>query len=318
MSAAYDPTNPSGANVWRGKRCLVTGAAGFIGTALCRQLTNSGAEVWGLGRQSTAAAATDYWLTCDVTNQAQVSESMQECQPEVVFHLASIVSGVRKMESVLPMLHANLSGFVNVAIHAADVKCDRIVGMGSLQEPDQALPATPTSPYAAAKFAASCYARMFAEVFNVPIVIARPLMVYGPGQLDRTKLVPHVISQLLSGGSASLSSGTHRFDWVYVDDVCEALLAIASSKELIGQTIDIGTGKLTAVVDVARGLARRLHAADSLMIGTLTDRTGEPTRSADTATTKALTGWESRVELEDGLDLTIEWYKENLALGKGA
>jgi UDP-glucose 4-epimerase len=150
---------------------------------------------------------------------------------------------------------------------------------------------------------------MLVEVFKLPIAIARPLMVYGPGQSDLTKLVPHVLSQLLVGRKAPLSSGVHPFDWVYIDDVSDALLAIADCEFAIGRTIDVGTGVLTPVIDVARGLARRLNATDLLEVGAVADRVGEPVRAADTATTKTLVGWEARVALEEGLDLTAGWFK---------
>lgn len=308
-------TTQSGIDDWRERRCLVTGASGFIGTALCSRLADLGADVWAVGRHPPAAEARLRWVACDVTDYAQVNDALRTCRPDVVFHLASIVSGARRLDLVLPMLHSNLTGFVNVAVAAADVQCARIVGVGSLQEPDQTALGVPSSPYAAAKFAASMYARMLAGVFGVPVVIARLFMTYGPGQLDLTKLVPHVLTELLAGRRAALSSGTHAFDWVYVDDVCEALLAIAASEGVTGQTIDIGTGALTTVVDVARGLARRLDLLDSLQVGAIPDRVGDPTRVADVETTRLLTGWQARVGLEEGLDLTTRWFRANAAPG---
>jgi nucleoside-diphosphate-sugar epimerase len=291
---------------------LVTGATGFIGTALCRWLTRAGAEVWGAGRHSSGPP-TDRWLSCDVTDRAQVEAAIGTSRPDTVFPLASIVTGDRKLEVVLPTLQANLMGFVNVALAAGRSRCRRIISMGSLQEPDQSLPAIPSSPYAAAKHAAGCYARMFAEVFNFPIAIARPLMVYGPGQSDLTKLVPYVLSQLLAGRKASLSTGTHPFDWVYIDDVCDALIAIASCEGAIGRTIDIGTGVLTPVIDVARGLARRLNASHLLDVGAIPDRVGEPIRTADTTTIKALASWEAQFNLQEGLDRTVDWFGKHAA-----
>ena len=293
---------------WRARRCLVTGASGFIGTALCRRLDAAGAEVWGAGRRSGGPPNTR-WLVCDVTDRARVEDAMRTSRPDTVFHLASVVTGARKRDVVLPTLHANLTGFVNVALAASDQNCRRIVCMGSLQEPDQSLPAIPTSPYAAAKYAASCYARMLVEAFNVPIAIGRLFMVYGPGQSDFTKIVPYVLSQLLAGSKASLSTGAHPFDWVFVDDVCDALLAIAACDGAIGRTVDVGTGVLTQTIDVARGLGRRLNAIQLLDVGAIPDRVDEPARAADTAATKALTGWEARVGLNDGLDLTVKWFE---------
>lgn len=293
---------------WRARRCLITGATGFIGTAVCRQLAAAGAEVWGVGRQSSGPPNVR-WLACDVTDRAGVEGAIRTARPDTVFHMASIVTGDRTLDVVLPTLHANLTGFVNVALAASSLGCRKIVCMGSLQEPDQSLPAIPSSPYAAAKYAASCYARMLVEVFELPIAIARPFMVYGPGQSDLTKIVPYVLSQLIAGRRASLSTGAHPFDWVYIDDACDALLAIASRDSAIGHTVDIGTGVLTPVIDVARGLARRVNALQLLDIGAIPNRVGEPVRAADTATTKALTGWEARVGLESGLDLTVKWFE---------
>jgi len=245
-----------------------------------------------------------------VTDLAQVLIAMRASCPDTVFHLASIVAGSRKLELVIPMLQSNLTAFVNVAIASAELRCARIITAGSLQEPDQEPSAIPSSPYAAAKLAASGYARMFANVFGLPIVIARLFMIYGPGQQDLTKLVPNVLSELIAGRKAAISSGKQAFDWVYVDDVCEALLAIASSDNILGETVDVGTGVLTSVLDIASGLARRLDALDRLQVGAIPDRLGDPVRVADTMTAKSLTGWQARVGLEEGLDLTASWFKQ--------
>lgn len=294
---------------WRGRSCLVTGAGGFIGGALCRRLSDLGAHVWSSGRTQDPPHGWGRWIVCDVTDPEQVRDAFTTSAPEFVFHLASRVTGARDLGVVLPTLNANLIGLTHVALQAAQRGCKRMICMGSLQEPDEALPAIPTSPYAAAKFAASCYARMFVSVFGVPITIARPMMVYGPGQTDLTKLVPYVASELIRGNRAKLSSGRQEFDWVFVDDVCEALLRIATTPELEGRTIDIGTGTLTSVAHVARRLADRLDASSSLDTGVLADRTGEPTRAANTAETEALTGWRSRVDLEQGLSRTVSWFE---------
>jgi nucleoside-diphosphate-sugar epimerase len=311
MVSLVSETNVANAD-WRARRCLVTGASGFIGTALCRWLNAAGAEVWGVDRQPHGPPNVR-WLACDVTDRAQVEDAMHASRPDMVFHLASVVTGARSLDVVLPTLHANLTGFVNVALAAHDQHCRRIVCVGSLQEPDQSLPAIPSSPYAAAKYAASCYARMLVDVFNVPITIARLFMVYGPGQSDFTKVVPYVISQLIAGRKALLSTGAHPFDWVFVDDACDALLAIASCEKAIGRTVDVGTGVLTPTIDVARGLGRRLNAIRLLDAGAIPDRVGEPLRAADAAATKALTGWQAQVDLEDGLDRTVKWFEEQLS-----
>ncbi len=298
---------------WHGRRCAVTGAGGFIGTALCRKLRAYGAEVWGLSRRELNTDIVDHWRQCDVTDTNRLNMALTDARPEVVFHLASKVTGARSIDLVLPTLHDNLTGFVNVAVVASSVGCRRIVTMGSLQEPDQTLPAVPCSPYAAAKYAASCYARMFSEVFAIPVTIARTFMVYGPGQMDFTKVVPYILSQLFLGRVAELSSGRQRFDWVHVDDVAEALVAIGALSDQNGGTIDIGTGTLTSVADIAQTIVRHLGVPQLLKLGVIADRKREPTRCADAATTRLITGWEPRIDLESGLVQTADWFMQHFS-----
>jgi UDP-glucose 4-epimerase len=293
-----------------GRRCLVTGAAGFIGLVLCRMLYAAGIEVHAMSRRHPGVEHVAQWHPCDVADADQVKAAMKAARPDVVFHLASIVDGSRDFRLVLPMLHSNLLGFVHVASEAAELGCSRIVTVGSLQEPDQTLPAVPNSPLAAAKYAASMYARMFATVQGLPVVIARPYMVYGVGQLDRAKVIPHIITRILAGLDVPLSTARHAFDWVFVDDVAEALIATAATPGIEGRTIDIGYGKLTTVADVARGLAARLNAPEALHFGVLPDRKLEPTRCSDVVQTEQLIGWRPSIALDEGLDRTVAWWRE--------
>ena len=306
---------PSDSLTWQDRRCVVTGAPGFIGTALCRTLSAAGAEVHGWGRKRHAELQVAHWHECDVTDAARVDELFASVRPEVVFHLASRVTGSRSIDQVLPILRDNLLGTVHVLAAAARLANVRVLCLGSLQEPDLEPRAAPNSPYGAAKFAANAYARMYAEVFSLPVTIARPFMVYGPGQLDLTKLVPYVTTQLLSGQQPQLSSGAQAFDWVYVDDVVDALLASTATLRTVGKTIDVGCGVLTPVKDVALGIARRLQRPDALRLGAIADRRMEQTRCSDVEATARLTGWRPRVALEQGLDATVEWYRRRFAVG---
>jgi nucleoside-diphosphate-sugar epimerase len=289
------------------RRCLVTGAGGFIGTALCARLKSLGAEVHAYARNASEDASIG---ACDVTDLEAVRSVFGRVRPQLVFHLASKVSGARSVDLVLPTLHSNLIGTVHVLLTALEHEAPKVVCMGSLQEPDQQLPAVPNCPYAAAKFASSAYARMFADVLALPVIIARPFMVYGAGQLDLTKLVPNVLTQILLGREVAMSSGAQSFDWIYIDDVVDALLAAAEAPGAVGKTIDIGWGTLASVRDVATGLATRLGRVDALRFGALPDRRLEPTRHADIQATSQLIDWRPRVPLDEGLDRAVSWYRQ--------
>jgi nucleoside-diphosphate-sugar epimerase len=294
---------------WEGRRCLVTGARGFLGSALCARLSEHRAVVFPSGRGAAPAGAADRWHDCDVGDPDAVGRVFASVRPDTVFHLAAPVTGSRDVNLVWPTMNAIVGGTVNVLTSALRTEARRVVCLGSLQEPDDRLRAPPPSPYGAAKYAASAYARMFAEVYGAPVSIARPFMAFGAGQTDFTKVVPHILSKLLTGATADLSSGRQAFDWVYVDDVVDAMLAVAASPAAIGQTVDIGCGTLTSVRDIALGLARRVGRLDALRFDALPDRKLEPTRQADLEATARLTGWRPRVMLEEGLDRTVAWYR---------
>jgi UDP-glucose 4-epimerase len=111
-----------------------------------------------------------------------------------------------------------------------------------------------------------------------------------------------------------LSSGGRVADFVFVDDIVDGLLHLAANPSIT--TLDIGTGKLTSVADVARGLRDIINPSGKLGFGSLPDRINETDRVADVKRTAALTGWRPRYELAEGLHRTVDWYREHLpALG---
>ena len=283
-----------------GRRVLVTGAAGFIGTHLCECLEKLGAVVLRTSR-STGVDASDSEL---------VDRTFREFKPESVFHLASSVTGSRDAAEVLPMVRDNLLTTINVLLAAHKHGVRRVVCMGSLQEPRQNHVEFANSPYAAAKSAATTYARMFASLYGLSVTIARTFVVYGPGQRDTSKVLPYVITHLLNRRSPRLSSCQHRYDWIHVRDVVEGLIAIHESRDLDGKIVDVGSGRLTSVAEVVSSAASILQSQPLLKFGALEDRTGEPIHVANTNATLQTTGWHPRIDLLTGLMDTVKWYKK--------
>src|SRR5262249_24517954 len=138
-----------------------------------------------------------------------------DAEPDVVFHLAGEVTGSQAHDIVPSTLANNLASAVNLLTAVTDLGCDRLVPLGSGNEPVRRGP--PASPYAAAKWAQRSYAQMFHALYGTPVTIARPFMVYGPGQPDRRKVVPYSILELLRGEAPKLSNGQRKCDWVYID-----------------------------------------------------------------------------------------------------
>ncbi|GIH69051.1 NAD-dependent epimerase/dehydratase family protein [Sphaerimonospora thailandensis] len=297
--------------VWAGTRTLVTGATGFIGFHLMRQLASLGAEIHAVSRRPPERAEFgEIWHRADLRSADATLEIFGVARPDVVFHLASEVNGARDPRVVLPTLEHNLISTVNVlgaAIARPDV---RLLLCGSSEEPRLANGhSPPPSPYAMAKWAATGYAQLFQRLWNVPITILRPTMVYGPGQQDTTKLVPYVTLALLRGEEPRLTSGAKLVDWVYVDDVVDAFVTAARSDGAVGQIFDIGTGTRVSVretVELLFHLAGRTRAPE---FGAVPDRPHDIAQTADLEpVAKALGGWRPAVGLEEGLKRTFSWY----------
>jgi UDP-glucose 4-epimerase len=297
-----------------GRRLLVTGASGFIGARLCDRAGKLGAVVHGVSRRpSPVTSPAVHWEQLDLTDEAAVRALVRSVQPDVVLHLASEVSGDRSAHAVLPMLHANLVAAVNVMLACHETGCRRIVLAGSMEEPDFGDPeAVAQSPYAAAKWAALTYARMFRALYELSVVHLRIFMVYGPGQRDLRKLVPYVTTSLLRGEAPELMSGEREIDWIYVDDVVDAFLAAAVTPGADGASLDIGSGKLVTVRAVVAHLRRLVGGSIEPRFGALPDRRLERVRAADPATAAAAIGWRPRTSLEDGLARTVDFYRAQL------
>jgi len=295
-----------------GCRVLVTGASGFIGGALCARLLAAGSEVHGVSRSGGANAAVQ-WHPGDLTQSGSAGELLGAVRPDIVFHLASLVTGSRSLDSVEPLFHANLSSTVRLLTAAARAGVGQVVLAGSMEEPYGEDDPVPCSPYAAAKWASTGYGRMFHALYGLSVVTARIFMTYGPGQRDLTKLVPYTILSLLRGEAPEYSSGAREVDWVYVDDVAEALLVLGRTASGV---YDVGTGVKTSVRCVVEEIAAWMDAPVGPRFGALPDRALEVTRSADVEPTRQATGWSAKVSLREGLKKTVEWYTEHYPNGR--
>jgi len=291
-------------------RVLVTGAGGFLGSALCARLHATGAQVHGAGRHPPPVEVPcARWWTADLAEGGIAEELIAAIRPHTVFHLAGEVTGRREPGVLLPTYHANLTSTVNLLAAATAVGCGRLVLAGSLEEPDSAdVLATPSSPYAASKWAASAYARMCYALYDTPVVIARIFMVYGPRQRNAHKLIPYVITSLLRGEAPALAGGGREIDWIYIDDVVSGLLALAAADALVGETVDLGSGQPVTVRTLVEALVRITGSAARPVFGALQERPMEQVRRADTGSTFTRLGWRPTVALEQGLAHTVAWY----------
>jgi nucleoside-diphosphate-sugar epimerase len=251
------------------------------------------------------------WWEGDIADINIVRRILSEIKPDIIFHLASHVAGARDLELVLPTFHSNLTGTVNILTVATELDCKRIIITGSLEEPDQEeAGAIPCSPYAAAKWAGSAYARMFHALYKTPVVLARLFMVYGPGQQDVHKLIPYVTLSALRQEAPKLSSGQRLVDWIYVEDVVDGLLSMAQAPDVEGRSIEIGSGVLVSVGTVAQEIVHIINPDIKPVFGHIPERPMEQERVANAEVTYAAIGWKAATSLNEGLQNTVQWYRE--------
>jgi nucleoside-diphosphate-sugar epimerase len=291
-------------------KVLITGGSGFIGRHLCRRLTNDGHQVHITSRRAIPAKhSRPTWHQADLADLTAAREVLARVEPEIVFHLAGAVGASPELSLVLPTFQSLLMSTVNLLLAAKEIGCQRIVLSGSLTEPSPVGDsATPQAPYAAAKWAAAGYGRMFYSLYDTPVVVLRPFMTYGPGQAH-TKLVPSVTLSLLRRERPRLSSGRYSSDWVYVSDVIEGFVAAATTPGIEGKTIDLGSGSLVPMTDIVHRLVTIVGADIRPEFGALPDRPQEIATTANTLEAAKNLGWRATTSLDAGLRKTVDWYR---------
>jgi UDP-glucose 4-epimerase len=316
-----------------GRTALVTGASGFIGAHLCRQLSNAGASVHavsrhpreapdrpqgsgtGLDSRAPESPGLWHWHRADVRDPSAVRALVARIQPDFVYHLAGLPIGARELGAVRPTFEHNLLTTLNILEAVTEVGCRRVILAGSLEEPDPGEEhRAPSSPYAAAKWASSAYGRMFHALYGTSVVNARIFMVYGPEQPDLNKVIPYTALSLLRGESPRLASGARPVDWIYVEDAAAGLVALAAAPDVEGATIEIGSGTLVTVRAVVETVASLIPSRAAPIFGVQADRPLEQVRAAHVDETWARIGWRPTTTLQDGLARTVQWCREVTAM----
>lgn len=315
---------------WQGRRVLVTGAGGFIGSHLTERLVELGASVralvrytssgnWGWLDHSPRKDDIDVVLG-DVQDFFSVRKAMHD--REVVFHLAALIGIPYSYHAPQSYVHTNVEGTLNVLQAARELKTERIVctstsevyGTAQYVPIDESHPLQGQSPYSASKIAADKLAESYFCSFDVPVAVVRPFNTYGPRQSARA-VVPTIITQALAGGQIRLGSLSPTRDFTFVSDTVAGFVSTAANQQSVGQVMNFGNGAEISIADLASAIGRLLGKELTLVAE---DDRVRPENSeverlcADATKARTLLGWKPQVSLEDGLRQTIEWIEPNL------
>jgi dTDP-glucose 4,6-dehydratase len=322
-----------------GKKALVTGGGGFIGSHLVEALLRKGCNVvalvhynsfnrWGwLDSLHKEMLKEIEIFSGDIRDPYGVKKAMTNTN--VVFHLAALIGIPYSYHSPEAYVDTNVKGTLNILQAARELEIERIVhtstsevyGTAQFVPITEEHPINPQSPYAATKTAADFLSLSFYRSFNLPVTVIRPFNTFGPRQSARA-IVPTIISQILANEKrVSLGSLDPTRDLNFVMDTVEGFLRAAEANTAFGEVINIGTGH-----DVSMGnLAKRISELMGVDIEIYEDpKRIRPDKSevgrlcAANQKARSLLQWSPKYSLDDGLGQTIEWFrkKDNLALYK--
>lgn len=314
---------------WSNKKVLVTGAGGFIGSHLAERLVELGADVRALVRYGSTGS----WGWLDkspLKDQMEVilgdirdNDSVARCVNGVdtVFNLAALIGIPYSYDAPLSYVRTNIEGTVNVLQAALRNNVSRVLqtstsevyGTARTVPISEEHPLQGQSPYSATKIGADKIAESFYLSFELPVVIVRPFNTYGPRQSARA-VIPTIISQAIKENAINLGNLEPTRDLNFVADTVEGFIKAAEAPKAVGEVINLGNGKEISIGKLAEKILSLM--GKNLPIN-CEDRRMRPTDSeverlcADNSKAKELLGWEPAYTLDQGLNKTIEWIREN-------
>lgn len=296
-------------------RVLVTGATGFIGKSLVQRLLQSDRSVTLLLRESYASERQLHPTLAkhrfqfeveyaDLRNYSTTRRAVRSAAPDHILHLAAAGVTTPFLEPEIALRH-NLTGTLNLlkACFNSTASKQQVRALIVARTPGEL---KPTNVYAASKLAAWGFCRMYALSAGWPIYGSMIFQAYGPAQPKHT-LIPAAIFAALNGENFPMTAGDHMRDWIYVDDVAEGINSSLEASLEAGDTFELGTGKLTSLVDVVRQIYKLVAKGGQPLPGALPRRPNEPeSQVADSRLTKRLIDWQSSISLDDGLHRLLE------------
>jgi len=314
---------------WHGKRVLVTGAGGFIGSHLTERLVESGAKVSALVHYN--AIGSRGWLDSspvrddiqiiagDICDRDSVYHAVKGVQ--VVFHLAALIAIPYSYRSPASYVRTNIEGTLNVLQASKEARVDRLIhtstsevyGTAQYVPIDEAHPLQGQSPYSASKIGADKLVESFHRSYDLPVVTIRPFNTFGPRQSERA-VIPTIITQCLTQKVVKLGNLEPVRDLNYVANTVEGFLLAGSSQTAVGRTINVGSGREISIGDLARLIAKLTGRTTTIQ---QENKRVRPQNSevdrlvADCSLAHKLLEWQPSIDLEEGLKMTIEFIKKN-------
>lgn len=317
---------------WKNKNVLVTGATGFIGMWLCKRLLRLGANVVGfefdpinpsLMRSVGVDSSKISWMKGDLRNYKEVERIVVESEPEYIFHLGA--QALVTMGKTLPLytMDTNIMGTTNVleAVRLRSPKTKIIIASSDKAYGDknpvpykETMPIRAEFPYETSKSCVDMIAQTYFNTYGLDVVISRCGNVFGGGDINWSRIVPHTLKSIHQGIPVEIrSSGLLKRDYIYIEDVIDGYLLLAELGEK-GEAYNFGYNCCWSVIDIvdaifdAYGKPSKYHIAH-VTDQEICDQWLDASKAMDTL------GWKPQYTVKTGLLPTIQWYEKYFSIG---
>jgi NAD dependent epimerase/dehydratase len=317
---------------WKNKRVLVTGAGGFIGSHLVERLVENKASVRAFVRYNSRAdpgllrmvspetIAKLELVGGDLRDPDAVRKALDGCQ--IVFHLGALISIPYSYHHPVEVAETNLIGTLNILMGCRELGVERLIhtstsevyGTAQWTPIDESHPLQGQSPYSASKIGADKLAESFHCSYDLPVVTVRPFNTYGPRQSARA-VIPTIITQALTNRVIHLGNLDALRDFTYVDDTIKGFLCAATIEHIEGCTFNLGTGTEISIGNLTEKIIQKTGTQVRIQVDPerIRPQKSEVLRLvSDNSHACERLGWLPSVNLDAGLEKTIEWVKRNL------
>lgn len=310
-----------------GKKVLISGASGFIGSNLVRRLLGEGCRVSILTRRQSAKWRIQGILknvknyTADVTDRRMLKKAVSAVKPDIILQ-TSVYGGHRYQDESGKIFDTNIIGAKNLLDVCLEEGFGLYINTGSsseygvkhspMKEGDILRPVT---EYGISKAWASMYCKAAAEINRAPVTTLRIFSPYGYYD-SPTRLIPYLVTSCLRGRNPRIISGKAVRDFVFINDVVDAYInTIRRSEHARGEIFNIGSGRQVSVMDVAEKILLLTGSRSRIVSSGADERANQPKRwQADISKAGRVLGWKPKTDISQGLEKTIEWFSENLKL----
>jgi len=320
------------AQFWKGKRVLITGFEGFLGSNLTRRMISCGARVVGIdilvNRKETILEKDDYKkisvFNDDVSHYGKIKRIVSRFQPEIVFHLAAEAIVGRCNTNPLRTFTSNIEGTWNVIEILRQESCakaivvassDKAYGSHKILPYKEDASLSGNYPYDVSKSCADLIAYMYHKTYKLPVVVTRCGNIFGPGDYSFSRLVPDAIRCCLSNKTFSIrSDGKFTRDYVFIDDIIDGFITIAErlqKNKLSGNAFNFSYEDPLTVFDIVKKIYLLSNVKQNIKV--LNEAKYEiKYQYLSSIKARKMLAWKPRYTLEQGLRKTIAWYKNIL------